>query len=216
MSTASGPPDSPFARAVDQYIQSRRAKSKAPSFIDDLQQQRNEGKILDQKAVKLAMMQLEKDATDKTSARVARNTLNPVIRCLSDYSSIVDVLVQADPMPTALIWGALKAVIQASSRFLELYDKIKEQLIQLSIHIETLILFEEEFGESSTMQDLMQTSYFHIIRFWHRVEKECRRQTANRLARATFSFSISKINGIIDDIKRVAEAIGLLDQARII
>jgi hypothetical protein len=206
-------PASPFARAVDEYIQSRPKKSKSPGFINDLKQRKDAGETLDQNAVKLAMMQLEKDATDRKSAQIVRKTLNPVIRCLSDYASIVDVLVQADPMPTALIWGVLKAVIQASSRFLELYEKIKEQLTALSAHMEILIMYEDLFGHSSTMQELLQASYIHIIRFWRRVEKECGRYVTNRLARATFSFSTSKLDGIVSDVEKVANKIALLAPA---
>ncbi|KAF2731969.1 hypothetical protein EJ04DRAFT_360290 [Polyplosphaeria fusca] len=202
--------DSPFARALEEYIQSRPKKSKTPGFLHDLQKRKDAGEALDQNAVKLEIMQLEKDATDRRSAQIVRKTLNPVIRCISDYASIIEVLVQADPMPSALIWGTLKAVVQASSRFLELYDKIKDQLTTLNDHINVLIMYDDLFGHSSTMQELLQASYVHIIRFWHRVEKECRRHVANRLAQAVFSFSTSKIDGIVSDIEKVSDKITLL------
>lgn len=201
---------SPFARAVEEYMNSRPKKSKTPEFIRSLQNQQCAGEPLDKNAVKQAIVQLEREATDRKAVRNVRKVLNPVVSVLTTYSGIVDTLSQADPMPTALIWGSLKAVIQCSSRFLELYDKIKDQITNLSTHIEVLTEYEELFGDSSTMQELLQASYIDILRFWRRVEKECKRCVANRMARAVASFSTSKLDDIILGIEKNAERMTLL------
>jgi hypothetical protein len=201
---------SPFARAVEEYINSRPKKSKTPEFIRSLQNQQRAGEPLDKNAVKQAIIQLEREATDRAVVRNVRKVLNPVVSVLTTYAGVVDTLAQADPMPTALIWGSLKAVIQCSSRFLEVYDKIKDQITNLSTHIEVLTEYEELFGDSSTMQELLQASYIDILRFWRRVEKECKRCVANRMTRAVASFSTTKLDEIILGIEKNAERMTLL------
>ncbi|KAF1845137.1 uncharacterized protein K460DRAFT_416448 [Cucurbitaria berberidis CBS 394.84] len=201
---------SPFARAVDEYIDSRPKKSKTPHFIRDIQQQIQNGDPIDRLAVKNAIVQLERESTDRVATQRMRKVLNPIVSVLNTYVGVVDTMCNADPMPTALIWGCLKAAIQCSSRFLDLYDKISSQLKDLEAHLETLTTYEELFGESSTMQELLQASYIDIIRFWHRVEKECKRCIANRMARALASFSATKLDQIIASIDKNSQRISLL------
>jgi hypothetical protein len=211
---ASAPPQdsvSPFSRALDQYLDSRPKKSKTPKFIQEIQQQQRNGDALDQNAVKQAMVQLERDSSsDHAATSRMRRTLGPLVSVLNTYAGVIDTLCQADPMPTAIIWGCIKATIQCSSRFLDLYDKISNQLGNLKTHIEVLTAYEELFGESSTMQELLQDSYVDVIRFWRRVEKECTRCIANRMARAIASFSVIKLDEIILSIDKNAERIALL------
>ncbi|KAL2857204.1 hypothetical protein BJY01DRAFT_262670 [Aspergillus pseudoustus] len=196
---------SAFSRALDQYVQSRPAKSKTPQFIQTLQEQQRAGLILNATVIKKDIVQLERKATDRKAAQVARKVLKPVVDMLSTYTGVIDALAQVDPMPTAVIWGTLRAVIDSSSRFLELYDKISDQTERLRTHVETLTGYEELFGDSSTMRELLETSYIGIIRFWRRVEKECNRSVANRMIRAVAPFSTAKLDEIIDSIGRTAD-----------
>lgn len=80
---------SPFRRALDDYVQSRRKKSKTPAFLRELQRP---GSLRTKEDVQRAMVDLEKSSTDKTSAKVVRSTMKPVIRLLSDYSGVIDTL----------------------------------------------------------------------------------------------------------------------------
>ncbi|KAH8724358.1 hypothetical protein GQ44DRAFT_750370 [Phaeosphaeriaceae sp. PMI808] len=203
-------PASSFSLALEEYLNSRPKKSKTPQFIREIQNQQENGAPLDKNAVKQAIIQLERDSTDRAATRRMRKVLNPVVSVLTTYAGVVDTFCQVDPMPTALIWGCLKAAIQCSSRFLELYDKIGDQLSNLNTHIEVLTEYEELFGHSSTMKMLLQDSYIGIIRFWRRVEKECKRCVANRLARAVASFSTIKIDQIVASIDKNAQRITLL------
>jgi hypothetical protein len=201
---------SPFSRALDQYLSSRPKKSKTPQFIHEIQQRQRNGDTVDQNAVKQAMVQLERSSSDRAATSRMRRVLGPVVSILNTYAAVIDTLCQADPMPTAIIWGCLKVAVQCSSRFLDLYDKISSQLGNLKTHIEVLTAYEELFGESSTMQELLQNSYVDVIRFWRRVEKECTRCIANRMARAMASFSVTKLDEIILSIDKNAERINLL------
>ncbi|KAL3486886.1 hypothetical protein BJX62DRAFT_246493 [Aspergillus germanicus] len=196
---------SAFSRALDEYIKSRPAKSKTPQFIQTLQEQQQAGQTLDGTVIKKEIVQLERNATDRKAAQVARKVLKPVVDMLSAYTGVLDTLVQVDPMPTAVIWGTLRAVIQSSSRFLRLYEEISEQIEALRTHIETLTGYEELFGDSSAMRELLEASYVGIFRFWRRVEKECNRSVANRMLRAVGPFSTTKLDEIIGGIGKTAD-----------
>lgn len=198
---------SPFRRALDEYVGRKSKKSKTPAFLNDLQVP---GSLQTKSDVQRAMIELEKTSTDKASAQVVRKVLKPVIRVLADYTSIVDTLAQADPMPTAIIWGCLKAVVDSSKCFLGLYEIIKEQLDCLERYLECLTEYEELFGHSANMQKILEDSYINVIRFWCRVEKECRRCIANRIGRALASFSTSKLDSIIKSIDLNASECGRL------
>jgi hypothetical protein len=203
-------PASPFNRALEAYLDSRPKKSKTPHFIREIQQQHQNGVPFDQRTVKQTIVQLERESAQNGATSRMRKIMNPVVSVLNTYAGVVDTLCQADPMPTALIWGCLKAAISCSSRFLELYDKIEDQLELTSKSVSVLTEYEELFGDSATMQELLVSSYIDIIRFWRRVEKECRRCIANRLARAVASFSTTKIDLIVARIDKNAQRITLL------
>ncbi|KAM3069555.1 hypothetical protein ACMFMG_005658 [Clarireedia jacksonii] len=201
------PKEEPFKRALDEYVNRRGKKSKTPQFIADLQKS---PKLPNKDDVNDAMKKLEKETTDSKVTRNIRKILRPVIRVLDDYSGVVETMSNADPMPTAIIWGCMKVVISTSQRYLNLYDDIKDQLDELTIQLNILTEYEELFGKSQTMQELLQMSYIDVIRFWVRVDKECHRCVANRMGRALSSFSTSKLDGIIKDIERNAARISQL------
>ncbi|KAL2851425.1 hypothetical protein BJX68DRAFT_266332 [Aspergillus pseudodeflectus] len=196
---------SAFSCALDEYIKSRPAKSKTPQFIQTLQEQQRAGQTLDGAVIKREIVQLERNATDRKAAQVARKVLKPVVDMLSAYTGVIDTLVQADPMPTAIVWGTLRAVIQSSSRFLKLYEVISDQIEALRTHIDTLTGYEELFGDSLAMRELLEASYIGIFRFWRRVEKECNRSVANRMLRAVGPFSTAKLDEIIGSIGKTAD-----------
>lgn len=160
----------PFTRALEEYVASRPTKSKTPKFVRELQERIENGESLAKRAVSQSIIQLEQETGDNPLARNARRVLRPIVTVLNDYATVLDTFCQADPMLTAIIWGCLKAAIQSSSRFLGLYDMIKDHLTDLRTHLEVLTEYKELFGGSSPMQELLQTSYIDVIRFWQRVE----------------------------------------------
>lgn len=80
---------SPFRQALDEYVQSRRKKSKRPAFLKELQRS---GSLKTKEDVQRAMTDLENSSTDRTSAKVVRTAMKPIIRVLSDYSGVIDSL----------------------------------------------------------------------------------------------------------------------------
>ena len=139
-----------------------------------------------------------------------KRVLGPVVVVLKDYYGVFDTLSQADQTPGCVFWGVLKVAIDGLSRFIDLIDKIKSEVLSLSAQLRRLTLYEELYGQSLDMQELLFSSYKNVFRFWCRVDKECSRCGLNTLLRASASFSIKKLQAIVDDLKEDADQIDKL------
>ncbi|KKK13017.1 hypothetical protein ARAM_001867 [Aspergillus rambellii] len=113
---------------------------------------------------------------------------------------------QANPFPAAIIWGALRIVFDCADRFASLFETIKQQLQDLTFHIERINYFDKLYKDPS-MQTLLCRSYITVLRFWARVRKECERNTFNMFLKSAAPFSTKKMDSIILDLKRDAEEI---------
>ncbi len=133
--------------------------------------------------------------------------MGPVVLVLKDYYGVFDTLSQADQTPGCVLWGVLKVAIDGLSRFIGLIDKIKAEVLSFSAQLRRLTLYEELYGQSLDMQELLFSSYKNVFRFWCRVDKECSRCGLNTLLRASTSFSINKLQAIVDDLKEDADQI---------
>lgn len=161
---------SAFRAAIEDYLQNLPKKSNKRKILVTCI---TSGQVPSPQDVEETISQMEKASSGKPATRRVRKCLTPVISALNDYSAILDTLAQADPMPSAVVWGSLKAVIQCSSRYLKLYETIRQQLNDLSRYLGRLAWYEELFSDSLAMQDILKQSYVNLLRFWSRVEKEC-------------------------------------------
>ncbi|KAG9231383.1 hypothetical protein BJ875DRAFT_517370 [Amylocarpus encephaloides] len=142
----------------------------------------------------------EAKASQKTSFRIMKKVLGPVVNVLKDYYTIIESCCQADPMPSSLIWGAIKVIINGLGRYFELFEKIRGQLQMLKYQLERLQWCDELWGDSDDMQRYLCSTYVQVFRFWAAVDKECNRISLSSLMRATASFSVRKIQATIDDL----------------
>ena len=153
------------------------------------------------------LRQTESRHAQKQSVKIMKRVLGPFVSVLKDYYGVLDTLSQADQTPGCVLWGVLKVAIDGLSRFIDLIDKIKAEVLSLSAQLRRLTLYEELYGQSRDMQELLFNSYKNVFRFWCRVDKECSRCGLNALLRASTSFSIKKLQAIIDDLKEDADQI---------
>lgn len=115
---------SAFSRAVEEFA--TRPTKKKGGFV---QRMWEEKLIISPEEVQTALLDFQQDH----SQRASRKVLKPVVDALRDYNKVMDTLgkslptlssracknsrshkVSADPMPSAFIWGGLKAVIAVS------------------------------------------------------------------------------------------------------
>ncbi|KAI9713539.1 MAG: hypothetical protein M1820_000921 [Bogoriella megaspora] len=196
----------PFQDAVTKWISNLSPKKKKHGFVAFIISLDNHATA---ETVQEAVMQLERSSEDKASSKIMIKVLQPIITVLKDYYGVVDVLSNADPMPTAIIWGALKIVIDGCARFMGIYDTIKNELRGLKTQIERLTDYEDLYGDSTAMQGELSNSYINLLRFWHQINKECNRCTyplteISAISRATASFGTKKLQDILNDMQRDA------------
>lgn len=123
-------------------------------------------------------------------------------------------------MPSALIWGGLKAVLevkhsipegsyiifayptlfQCIQRHYSVADKIHQHLKSLSDEVRRLSQYESLFKESVEMQKLLVSSYVNIIRFWAKVDDELSKNSFRRAGKALSGSAIKSLDSIIGDI----------------
>lgn len=157
--------------------------------------------------IQVSLRQIEAKHAQKPSVKIIKRVLGPVVSILKDYYGVFDTLSQADPTPACVLWGVLKVAIDGLSRFVDLIDKIKAEVLSLSTQLRRLTLYDVLYGQSLDMQQLLFSSYRNVFRFWCRVDKECSRCGLNTLLRASTSFSIKKLQAIVDDLKEDADQI---------
>jgi hypothetical protein len=196
-----------FQKAVKEYVESLSLKKKKHSFIVSTLSSNATAETVNE-----SLLQHERKNQDRWSSRAVKKILKPVVTVLKDYYGIVDTLSNADPMPTAIIWGALKVVIEGLNRFIGLFETIKSELLALTTQLQRLTFYEDLYEDSSNMQQQLCRSYINLLRFWYYVNKECDRCKFSALLRAAASFSTKKLQVIIDDMRRDSDSIEKLAQ----
>ncbi|KAF8587635.1 hypothetical protein K439DRAFT_1630517 [Ramaria rubella] len=200
-STALTQERSTFQCALDEYIQGLPEKRQKGRFVIACT---SGGDAITTQSLNESIKRAEEK---KSSKGIIKKILTPVVTVLKDYDAVVNALISADPMPTAIIWGALKVVIDGISRYTDLFETIRQELGSLTFQLKRINEYEHLYGDSKTMQDLLCKSYINIIRFWSRVDKECNRCCRSAIRRAATSFSTNKLNEIVGDLKRDADEI---------
>jgi len=190
-----------FTDAFHQYIRNLPEKKNKKSVLSRL----DLNNPPTPESIQESMSQMEVRNSHKPSVRIMKRVLGPVIMAMKDYYSVLDTLTQADPTPGMIIWGALKIVIDGLGRFIDLFDSIKAELMSLTTQLRRMTLYEDLYGGSNDMQDYLFKSYINVFRFWCRVDKECNRCSLSTLLRASTSFSLKELQGIVQDLKQNAD-----------
>ncbi|KAJ7508570.1 hypothetical protein B0H11DRAFT_1965696 [Mycena galericulata] len=194
---------STFQRALERYIETLPEKKKKRKFIVACCATATP---VTPEIINESLKQAEQKHADQPARRLANKILRPVVEVLRNFDDIISTLVSADPMPSAIVWGALKIVIDGAHRSLNLFDTIKKELRLLTTQLQRINDYENLYGDSEMLQDRFCDSYINILRFWSRVDKECDTWYTG-LLKSTSSFSTNKLNKIIKDIEDDADQI---------
>jgi hypothetical protein len=100
---------------------------------------------------------------------------------------------------------------------------MQKELLSLAEYLQRITVYEDLYGDSKEMQRLFFSSYTNIIRFWHRIHKECKHKGTllgylmrsriddltglATIGRAMSSSALEKMNSIISDIHSVSDRI---------
>ncbi|KAL4876125.1 hypothetical protein BJY04DRAFT_231955 [Aspergillus karnatakaensis] len=152
------------------------------------------------------ILEAERKVSQKSSRAIFSTIVRPMIVAVKAYYGVLDTMCQTNPLPAAIIWGSLKIFLDSAYRVASLLETIKQQLQDLTFHLERISFFDQLFKDPP-MQQLLCRSYINVLRFWTRVRKECERSMLSLFIKSTGPFSTSKIDSIIVDLQKDAEEI---------
>ncbi|KAI0062760.1 hypothetical protein BV25DRAFT_1943480 [Artomyces pyxidatus] len=181
-----------FNRALDEYIEKLPKDKKQLKFIDLC---RGSGAVSPQAINDL----IQQEETKRTLSGPVKRLFKRVTRALEDYSDVIGQLVSAQPLPLAIIWGALKVVIESSARCRNMFDAMTDELRALADQLQRITDYEDLYGDSESMQRFLFRSYTNMIGFWHRVHQECTRVSTIR--RAINPSASRELTAIVNDLK---------------
>ncbi|KAI5116473.1 hypothetical protein M0805_001636 [Coniferiporia weirii] len=193
---------SAFQRALDSYLNGLPEHKQKKNFIATCY---DPAHPVTPDAVNKSIERIEADKSSRSST--ISKLFRRFVSVLKDYDGIINTLASADPMPTAIIWGALSVVINSAQRFYNIFDTIKKELRNMANELVRISEFEALFGDCTKLQEHLCKLYINMFRFWSRVYKELNQPGFKSFASATFSFSIKKLDGIIEDIRENADEI---------
>ncbi|KAK0473016.1 hypothetical protein EDD18DRAFT_1404613 [Armillaria luteobubalina] len=205
------PNPSVFRVALIQYIDgmSNKKKSHKKKFIANCLRVSNASDLTAEEVNK-HIQEIEEKGIQRRNpiAKIFR----PIVGALKDFDKTLNGLASADPMPSAIIWAALSLVVQGANRYIELFETIRKELKSLKIEIECMSEYEELYGDSEKMRDILCDSYICILRFWSAVEKQCEESSTKSFLKQTFSVNADKLNKIIEEMKRNSEDLAALSR----
>ncbi|KAJ7766248.1 hypothetical protein B0H16DRAFT_1523470 [Mycena metata] len=190
-----------FDRALDEYLASLPKEKKHFKFIELC---RDSGASVTPEAINDL---LRREEARRTLSGPVKKIFGRVMSAFKDYGDVIDQMVSAQPLPCAIIWGALKVVIESFDRCNSMFESMKEELLTLAEYLQRITMYEDLYGDSKEMQRLFFNSYTNIIRFWHRVHKECKRKVLPTIGRSMTSSALKKMNSIISEIRSASDSI---------
>ncbi|KAI1079934.1 hypothetical protein F5B20DRAFT_590137 [Whalleya microplaca] len=183
---------SSFASAT-KAILAERPKKRHTKFIEEFCASPD---VVTAEDVNQILAKMEQDSSQKGVKKILR----PVFEAVCDYDAIISTMVSANPMPSALIWGGLKAVVECFKRYAAVFEKIETQLIKLTQELKFLKRYEELFKQYTAMEQLLTQSYINIIRFWIKVEELCSEPVLKSFAKSITSARTKKLGDVLDAI----------------
>ncbi|PBK97442.1 hypothetical protein ARMGADRAFT_1075928 [Armillaria gallica] len=210
MTNATRSPDtgpSVFRQAVTQYTDELSKKSHEKKFIINCIKRANS---MTAEEVNKDMQEIEQKGAQRTEP--ITKVLQPVVGALKDFDKALSGLASVDPMPSAIIWAALSLVVKSANRYIEFFEKIQRQLRHLEFEIKCMSDYEDLYGGSEEMRDVLCGSYICILRFWSVVKKQCEEPLAKSVLKQTFSFETDKLNMILEEMKGNSEDLATLAQ----
>ncbi|KAJ3892676.1 hypothetical protein GG344DRAFT_44866 [Lentinula edodes] len=200
-------PPSAFQRALDQYLHTLPSHKRKSKFLLSCY---NAESPVTPESLNETIAEAEERASQRSSRKILRKVVAPVITALKDYFMVVDTLVSSS-MPAAIVWGAIKGIDRCAT----LFDTIKSQLRALTVMLQRISEYEDLYGDSTILQDLLCKTYVEIFRFWSRIDRECD-QYGNAYSgiksflRVAVSFSTKKLDESIREIETNVDTIDKL------
>ena len=181
----------------------KKPKSKKLDFINSLRASIRENPA---EGIERSIRKLQSKCEGQGVGTTVQNVLLPIVDAIKKYSSIVDVMVSANPMPAALIWGGFKVFIEYASSFLTLCELLQDELETLTNQIRRLVLYERLYATYPDVQRALGKSYVSILKFWYHATEWCRKRTIKKVLSAPVTKA--KIAGDLGQLDNDADRLG--------
>ncbi|KAK7533364.1 uncharacterized protein J3D65DRAFT_79572 [Phyllosticta citribraziliensis] len=165
-----------FETAVDDYARNICDPKKDKELLAELETIKRQGPVSRQSF--LALIENEEGKTsDKKSTKIILRFVKPVIEFLTGHYNVIDTICQADPTPSAIIWGCLKIVISSVDRAVKILETFREHFDRIKTHLDLIDKYEALFRDSNSVRDALYNSCFNVVKFCTLVWRECKRPT---------------------------------------
>jgi hypothetical protein len=110
-------------------------------------------------------LQLQNDQSKRQGLRNLRK-IAPYLDRLKQYSSVIEVFMQAKPDILALIWGPIKLLLQMSDNLTQSFDAIVEAMLGIGNKLPLFEAYTNIFETSDRILDVLVLFYKDILDFY--------------------------------------------------
>jgi hypothetical protein len=148
-----------FQAAFDSSIQEFRAKIKDDDLYREILQTRKIEDVY--------------DVTDKLQEEQSRtgrlrhlSKIEPFLKGLREYASVIEVFMQAKPDVLALLWGPIKLLLQWADVLKQSMDAIVDIVAEIGNLIPEFRVSSKMFGEKTAVQQVLLLFFRDILDFY--------------------------------------------------
>ncbi|KAF3762105.1 hypothetical protein M406DRAFT_76204 [Cryphonectria parasitica EP155] len=111
--------------------------------------------------------------TQKRSARTYRilERLNPFINSLAKLMGVCENLLDTAPLGVSIAFAGARIVLELALQVQSCLDEVVDTMEQIGVSLKCYEKFGDAFPTSDDVQDLLASSYKHIVRFWFSVSR---------------------------------------------
>jgi len=120
----------------------------------------------DLKQIVTAIESFVQDHGRKSRALKVANILHPLFEFMNMYAPIAQTMIQADPTPSALIFGGITCVMSISKRFRDYQEKMLKMLSEMLEKLDILLKYGDNvYKNDSEVQKALMEVYGDILDF---------------------------------------------------
>ncbi|KAK0101958.1 hypothetical protein ONS95_001233 [Cadophora gregata] len=154
------------------------------SFIDELRDNEDRKSIFYKEVIQVACrfyltddparQTIEKLSTYLTDLELQPRKKNGIRRVpsseqlvegLLQYTSALDVMTQADPAVSALLYGGAKLIFQLANGYTKYFEQIVQMMADVGVQLQYFHIYSQGFAQEKSMNGILFNSYRDIILF---------------------------------------------------
>ncbi|KAH6717311.1 hypothetical protein BKA61DRAFT_321465 [Leptodontidium sp. MPI-SDFR-AT-0119] len=127
--------------------------------------------LLSAETLSTYITELEVQHRKKNGIRRVFASAQPLVEGLLQYTSAVDVMIQADPTVSALLYGGAKLVLQLANGYTKYFEQIVQMMADIGVQLQYFHIYSQEFSNDKYMCGVLFNSYRDILLFWRDASK---------------------------------------------